>query len=173
MMMRELTIAAALACMASGALADDTKGFVGLNWVFGARSSGFEGVLGAMRYDVDADGDTNGAKLSLHLGFGQGPVTGKIKLTGLAGRDDLMVELGLGYGSAGFFGTGGLWGQNWNAGGDLYFNGDWNGYVGLHSLKLDRPSAASGGVTPPPDDETGNGNEGDPDSLPDISQDPA
>ncbi|KEO57486.1 hypothetical protein [Thioclava indica] len=155
MMMRKLTIAAALACMASGALADDTKGFVGLNYVFGARSSGFEGVLGAMRYDIDADGDTNGAKLSLHLGFGQGPVTGKIKLTGLTGNDDVMGELGMGYGSQGFFGTGGLWGQHWNVGGDLYFNGDWSGYVGLHSLELDRPASVSPVITEPDGEETG------------------
>ncbi|WP_417808858.1 hypothetical protein [Thioclava sp.] len=151
MMMRKLTLAAALACVASGAMAEDTKGFVGLNWVFGARSSGFEGVLGAMRYDVDPDGDTNGAKLSLHLGFGQGPITGKIKLTGLTGRNTAMAELGLGYASYGFFGTGGVWGQHWNVGGDLSFNGDWDGYVGLHSLKLDRPSSApTATIIPPP-----------------------
>jgi hypothetical protein len=142
--------------MASGALADDTKGFVGLNYAFGARSSGFEGVLGAMRYDVDADGDTNGAKLSLHLGFGQGPVTGKIKLTGLTGTDDVMAELGVGYGSGGFFGTGGLWGQHWNAGGDLDFNGDWSGYVGLHTLELDRPNATPSMEIPPPNENEPN-----------------
>lgn len=140
--MNKLTIAAVAICLAGAASANETKGFVGLNWTFGPDASGLEGFIGAMNYDVDPDGDTNGAKLALHLGFGPGPVQGKIKLTGLTGKNDAMGELGLGYGSHGFFGTGGVWGEHWNLGGDLYFNGGWEGYLGLHTLEIDEPAPA-------------------------------
>ncbi|MBD3804091.1 MAG: hypothetical protein EP320_15345 [Rhodobacteraceae bacterium] len=154
--MRKLILVAAIVCAAGAATAQDvtvksktdTKGFVGLNWTFGPHASGLEGVVGAMNYRIDPDGDVKGAKLSLHLGFGPGPVQGKIKLTGVAGQDDGMAELGLGYGSHGFFGTGGLLGDHWNVGGDLYFQNGWEGYAGLHSLTFDKPKAPAMVITP-------------------------
>ncbi|OOY21588.1 hypothetical protein BMI86_03240 [Thioclava sp. DLFJ5-1] len=152
-MKRMMTIAAVTACLASAAMANDTKGFVGLNWTFGPGASGLEGVFGAMNYDLDPDGDINGAKLSLHLGIGPGPVQGKIKLTGVAGQDNAMAELGMGYGSRGWFGTGGLMGEHWNVGGDLFFQGGWEGFGGIHSLQFDRPKAPTAPVLEPPPQE--------------------
>jgi hypothetical protein len=111
----------------------DTSAFVGLNWTFGAGGSGTEAVLGAARVTTDNSGDSEGAKLSVHMNLTGGLSFGKVKLTGMTGESDRMGELGLGFGTNGIFGTGGLWLPYLNVGGDIGMGGV-DGYIGFHSL---------------------------------------
>lgn len=111
----------------------DTTAFVGLNWTFGAGGPGTEGVIGAARVKTDSSGDSEGAKLSLHMNLSGGLSFGKVKLTGMTGESDRMGELGVGFGTDGFFGTGGLWLPYLNVGGDIG-TGGFDGYIGFHSL---------------------------------------
>ena len=120
----------------------ETRAFAGLNWTFGKGKSSAEGVLGVARIKTKTDGGSSGAKLSLHYKLKDLPNRLRVKLTGMTGTDDLMAEAGIGAGQGGIFGTAGLWAPYVNAGGDLYFNGDFEGYVGLHTLRgPDRPAA--------------------------------
>lgn len=112
----------------------ETSAFVGLNWTFGSGGSKTEGVIGAARVTTDSSGDSDGAKLSLHMNLSDGLSFGKVKLTGMTGESDMMGELGLGFGSNGLLGTGGLWLPYVNIGADLGFGGGLDGYVGFHSL---------------------------------------
>ena len=112
----------------------DTRAFVGLNWTFGSGGGTAEGVLGVARVKTDFSGDSQGAKLSLHLPFANGVSFGKVKLTGMTGEHDRMVEAGLGFGSGRLFGTAGLWAPYVNGGVDIGFDGSFEGYAGVHSL---------------------------------------
>lgn len=119
----------------STALTDtDTAAFVGLNWTFGAGGSKAEGVIGAARVKTDQTGDSEGAKLSLHMGISGGLSFSKVKLTGMSGKSDLMGELGVGFGTDGVLATGGLWAPYLNAGVDLGFGSGLEGYAGFHTL---------------------------------------
>lgn len=112
----------------------ETKAFVGLNWTFGSGASGAEGVIGAARVSTDAGGDSNGAKLSVHMNISGGLSFSKVKVTGMTGQSDAMGEIGLGFGTSGPFATGGLWLPYVNAGVDLGFGGGVQGYAGVHTL---------------------------------------
>lgn len=126
----------------------ETRGFVGLNWTFGKNGSSAEGVLGIARVKTDSDGDSRGAKLSVHLPISNGLSFGKIKLTGLTGENDRMLEAGLGFGTNGAFGTAGLWAPYVNGGVDIGFGGDFEGYAGFTTLDgWDVPPES---VLPPP-----------------------
>lgn len=146
-MMRSLLLASVLAVSAlaahagglpspppSSAVRTDTRAFVGLNWTFGSGGGTAEGVLGVARVKTDETGDSQGAKLSLHLPFANGVSFGKVKLTGMTGERDRMVEAGLGFGSGRLFGTAGLWAPYVNGGVDVGFDGSFEGYAGVHSL---------------------------------------
>ncbi|MDF1620073.1 hypothetical protein [Pseudothioclava nitratireducens] len=133
---------AAAAVSAQSMSETETKGFVGVNWVFGQGSSGLEGVLGVARIKTESDGDARGGKLSAHFGLGNGVAFRNVKLSGLSGDDDLMGELGIGWGTKGLFGNVGLWGDYANIGANIYRD-DWEGYVGIHSLDIDAPSGAA------------------------------
>jgi hypothetical protein len=112
----------------------DTTAFVGLNWTFGASGSATEGVIGAARITTDSSGNSDGAKLSVHMNLSNGLSFGKVKLTGMTGESDRMAELGAGFGTGGFLGTAGLWMPYVNLGADLSFGGGLDGYVGFHTL---------------------------------------
>lgn len=152
-MMRMMSMAAALVLLGTVANAGaplppapsapgsdrDTRAFVGLNWTFGGGRASPEGVLGIARVKTQHDGDSHGAKLSLHMPFTNGLTFGKVKLVGVTGKNDGMVEGGIGFGTNGVFGTAGLWAPYVDAGVDLGFGGV-EGYAGLNSLdKWDRP----------------------------------
>ncbi|MDZ7711483.1 MAG: hypothetical protein U5K36_16550 [Roseovarius sp.] len=112
---------------------DDTAAFVGLNWTFGATST-LEGVLGVLYRETDRGGDVTGARLSGHfdlLGRGRAP---SLRLTGIAGDEDIAAEAGLGIGFDGSpYGVLGVVGDYYNLGGTLGFDGTLGGYVGAHS----------------------------------------
>lgn len=110
-----------------------TRAFIGLNWTFGSNN-GPEGVLGIARVKTDSDGDSRGAKLAWHMPLSNGISFGKFKLTGVAGNNDKMGEIGLGFGSGTMLGTAGIWAPFLNAGVDIGFDGSLGGYVGATSL---------------------------------------
>lgn len=112
----------------------DTSAFVGLNWTFGSGGSNAEGVIGAARVKTDTSGDSEGLKLSVHMNIAGQLSFGKVKLTGTTGKNDLMGEAGLGFGTEGIFGTAGIWAPYLNAGVDLGFGGGLSGYAGFHTL---------------------------------------
>lgn len=125
--------------------ATQTRAFVGLNWTFGSNN-GPEAVLGVARVKTDSDGDSRGAKLSVHMPLSNGISFGKVKLSGVAGQNDRMGEIGLGFGSAGMFGTAGIWAPYLNAGMDIGFDGSLGGYVGATSLdEWDAPTVPARG----------------------------
>lgn len=111
-----------------------TRAFVGLNWTFGSNS-GPEAVLGVARVKTDIDGESRGAKLSLHMPLSNGISFGKAKLTALKGDNDRTAELGFGFGSGAVFGTAGIWAPYVNGGVDIGFDGSWSGYAGFNSLQ--------------------------------------
>lgn len=128
-----------------------TTAFVGLNWVFSANGQSVEGILGVAHGNVDASGDVTGAKGALHFGLNDGIELRKLKLTGLVGDNDIQAEGGLGFNLANgsLFGIGGLNGDYFHAGGDLHFNGLFEGYAGVHSIG-DFGSPIVTTIVPPP-----------------------
>ena len=121
-----------------------TRAFVGLNWTFGSGGTTAEGVLGLARVKTDNGGDSKGAKLSVHLPVANGLSFGKVKLTGMTGKHDRIVEAGAGFGTNGLFGTAGLWAPYVNGGVDVDFGGGFEGYAGFHSLDgWDVPAAVT------------------------------
>lgn len=112
----------------------DTRAFLGLNWTFGSGGTSAEAVLGVARVKTDSTGDADGAKVSVHFPVSSGISFGKVKLTGMTGKDDLMAEAGAGFGTGGLFGTAGLWAPYVNGGVDFGFGGGIEGYAGVHSL---------------------------------------
>lgn len=132
-----------------------TRAFIGLNWTFGS-ANGPEGVLGVARVKTDSDGDSNGAKVSVHMPLSNGISFGKIKLTGLMGENDRMGEIGLGFGAGSVFGTAGLWAPFVNAGADIGFDGSLEGYLGLNTLQewnAPAPIVTAEPPAPPPEPE--------------------
>ena len=128
---------------------DDTAAFVGLNWTFGATST-LEGVLGVLYRETDRGGDVTGARLSAHfdlLGRGRAP---SLRLTGIAGDEDIAAEAGLGIGLDGApYGVLGAIGDYYNLGATIGFDGTFGGYVGAHSYgDFDDGPAPAGGVNP-------------------------
>jgi len=133
-----------------------TRGFVGFNWSFGP-GGGPEAVVGVTRVKVKDNGNAQGAKLSFHMPISNGITFGKVKLTGVFGKENRMGEIGVGYG----FGTGsaflttGIWAPYVNGGFDFDFNGTFNGYAGFNSLKKwSVPAAGVGSGELPGDDDT-------------------
>jgi len=119
----------------------ETRAFLGLNWTFGSRGSVPEAVAGVARVKTQSDGDSEGAKLSLHMPIGNDGLSfGKVKLAGVFGEHDRMFEAGVGFGQSSFFGTAGLWAPHVNLGLDLGLGGGFDGYVGINTLgKWDVP----------------------------------
>ena len=131
---------------------DDTSLFVGLNWGLGSRAT-LEGVLGVVHSNVDADGDVDGGRLSLHLDLLGREVPANVRLTGILGGEDIAAEAGLGLGFDGTpFGIFGGIGNYYNFGGTLGFDGTYGGYVGVHSYGGfdDVPPAPNAGAAPQP-----------------------
>lgn len=112
----------------------ETRGFVGLNWSFGNNGGAPEVVVGVARVKTESDGDSNGAKLSVHLPVSGGLSFGKVKLTGLTGESDRMVEVGMGYGPDGALGTVGVALPYFSGGVDFGLEGGLAGYAGINSL---------------------------------------
>jgi len=113
-----------------------TRGFIGLNWTFGANS-GPEAVVGVARVKTKTDGDAHGAKASLHFGLSNGISFSKAKVVAVSGKYDRMGEFGFGYSAAtrSALVTIGAWAPYINLGGDFDFNGNFSGYIGANSLK--------------------------------------
>lgn len=149
--MRVMTLAAALVLSAAVAEAGssspslssdtDTKAFLGLNWTFGRSGSVPEAVAGVARVKTQSDGDSEGAKLSLHMPIGNDGLSfGKVKIAGVFGEHDRMLEAGVGFGGSSFFGTAGLWAPHVNLGADIGLGGGFDGYIGINTLgKWDVP----------------------------------
>ena len=112
---------------------DDTAIFAGFNWVFGGTST-LEGVIGVIYRETDRGGDVTGARLSGHfdlLGRGGTP---SVRLTGIAGDEDIAAEAGLGIGFNGSpYAVLGAVGNYYNLGGTIGFDGTFGGYVGVHT----------------------------------------
>lgn len=113
----------------------ETRGFVGLNWSFGNGGGAPEVVVGVARVTTESDGDANGAKLSVHLPVSGGLSFGKVKLTGMTGASDRMVEVGMGYGPNGVLGTVGVALPYFSGGVDFGLDGGLGGYAGVNSLE--------------------------------------
>jgi len=122
---------------------EDTSLFVGLNWAFGTRST-VEGVVGVVHSQVDAGGDVEGGRFSVHFDLRDLQTPPDARLTGILGDEDIAAEAGLGIGFDGspFAVLGGI-GNYYNFGGTLGFDGTLGGYVGTHSYGKfdDKPSA--------------------------------
>src|SRR6056297_1058804 len=112
---------------------DETAAYIGLNWTFG-RVSTLEGVIGVIYRETDRGGDVTGARLSGHfdlLGRGGTP---SVRLTGIAGDEDIAAEAGLGIGLGGSpYAVLGAIGNYYNFGGTIGFDGTFGGYVGVHT----------------------------------------
>ncbi len=120
----------------------ETNAFAAINWVVGNGQSRAEGGLGVMHSEGEPNGDAKAVQGSVHVNLPGGPNFDKVRVAALSGKDNVMAMVGLGYGSAGAFGTVGVWGPYLIGGVDGYFGGGFETFVGLHSLgRLDRPSA--------------------------------
>ena len=99
-MKRLLLVAASLLLISSThAIAqskEQTKPYVGLNWYFGQGITP-ELTLGVMHGKTKADGDTDGANLSVSFGLASGFAPASIKLGYLNGKEDFQGNIGLGY----------------------------------------------------------------------------
>src|SRR6056297_2730126 len=70
---------------------DDTSLFVGLNWGIGSRGT-LEGVLGVVHSSVDAGGDVEGGRLSMHFDLLGRDIAPNVRLTGILGDEDIAAE---------------------------------------------------------------------------------
>jgi hypothetical protein len=74
----------------------DTKAYLGLKWALnGSYTPSL--VLGVIRAEVDSDGDTHGANLSLDVNLAGNIEPGKIKINYMRGQENVQGELGFGY----------------------------------------------------------------------------
>lgn len=114
----------------------DTTLFAGVNFTFGSGGQNVEGVVGLAYGEIDTSNDVKGAKASLHFGFMDGFSLNKVKLTALFGSDDAQAEIGGGYSlkSGAPFMVIGANGEYFSIGTDIFFDGQWDGYLGLHSI---------------------------------------
>ena len=114
----------------------DTTLFAGVNFTFGSGGQNVEGVVGVAYGEIDTSNDVKGAKASLHFGFMDGFSLNKVKLTALFGSDDAQAEIGGGYSlkSGAPFAVIGANGEYFAVGTDIFFDGQWDGYLGLHSI---------------------------------------
>ncbi|MRU14056.1 hypothetical protein FDP25_01290 [Roseovarius sp. A21] len=131
---------------------DDTSLFVGLNWGIGSRGT-LEGVVGVIHSNVDAGGDVEGGRLSMHFDLLGRDIAPNVRLTGILGDEDIAGEAGLGLGFDGTpFGILGGIGNHYNFGGTLGFDGSAGGYIGTHSYGEfnDKPTAPAPAAPPNP-----------------------
>ena len=121
-----------------------TRAFAGLNWAFGAGPPRLDGVLGVARVRTKANDNSRGVRASVNVGLTGGFTFQGVRVTGMAGKNNAMGEIGVGYGSNGAFGTVGLWAPYVNIGADISFAGDLEGYAGLNTMgKWKAPKAPS------------------------------
>ncbi|MFL4469609.1 hypothetical protein ACERZ8_06915 [Tateyamaria armeniaca] len=114
----------------------DTALFAGFALTLGPGGDGAEAILGVAHGEIDLDGDVTGAKATLHFGILEGFEINKIKLTGLFGNDSVQAEVGGGYSfkNSSPFAVVGTNGEYFAAGSDIYFNGTFEGYLGVHTI---------------------------------------
>ena len=131
----------------------DTTLFAGFALTIGSGGTGVEGILGAAHGKIDMDGDVTGVKATAHFDILDGFALDKIKLTGLWGNDSVQAEVGGGYSfkNASPFAIIGANGGYYAAGSDIYFDGTFRGYLGVHSIgEISRePTAPTGTVMTP------------------------
>lgn len=74
----------------------DTRGYLGLSWVLGgSRMPAL--VLGIATFDINRNGDTSGAELSVNLDLLNGGKPDLVKLNYLRGNETVQANLGGGY----------------------------------------------------------------------------
>lgn len=126
----------AIAVLAGGvafAQTQETTMFAGLNWKFGAASSGLAARVGVIYTDTDASNNVTGARFFFDHGISDG--TNRLALTGFSGDTDAVAEIGLGYQfGSGMYAQVGAMGDYWEFGGTYGFTDQGlNGYIGAQS----------------------------------------
>jgi len=115
-----------------------TKGFIGLNWTFGA-SNGAELVLGVAHGQaafLPGCSSVSGAKAEVRIGLQDGVGLRSARVSGFSGGRDFQAEGGVGYDftQGDVFFTAGANGDNFAVGGSYGLNGGLGGYAGVHSI---------------------------------------
>jgi opacity protein-like surface antigen len=123
----------------------NTGGYLGLNWTLGGSLVPAV-VLGVFKTQVQVDGDTEGAHLSMSVSVANGIKPQTLKLGYLKGKDDAQGEIGAGYN----FVKGepllsvGANVPHLNIGADLYRNLDVTPYLNLITKdRFDRPDQSA------------------------------
>ncbi len=131
----------------------DTTLFAGFALTIGSGGDGVEGILGVARGKIDLEGDVTGAKATLHFNVLDGFSLNKAKLTGVFGNDSVQAEVGGGYSfkNSSPFAVIGTNGEYFAAGSDIYFDGAFEGYLGVHTIgQISLDSTTTTTPTSPP-----------------------